>query len=117
MDAEAAGSTDSSPPDPCAALQARIERRRAWLAARSEEQLARGGPPNPGKGIPSAVGLYCEAHPDDEDCALSAVAVEVRAQDAVWSPDASFEDYEAHVLAMKRELFECLARSQTRSRR
>ena len=104
------GLPDGGPTGPCAAQQARVDRRRAWPAARREEQFAKGGPPDPKRGVPNVVQVYCEFHPGDEDCALASVAIEVRLDEAVWNPDAGVDDYDAHVLVMKRALGECLAR-------
>ncbi len=109
---DAAGPPDTGPVGPCAAQQARVERRRAWLAARREEQFALGGPADPRKGVRNAVHLFCEAHPGDEDCALYNVTVTVRAEELAWSPDAGIDDFEPHLVVMRRALSECLERAR-----
>jgi hypothetical protein len=57
------GGQDASPVregNPCALLEARLLRRRAWLAARREEQFVKGGSPDPAKGIPNMTAVFCE---------------------------------------------------------
>lgn len=90
----------------CDAIAARIERRMGWLAARRQEQFER-GPVNPKKGVPNMVHVFCEAHPDDEDCLLGNAVIDAMSDDSVWSADAGVDEYEPHVLSMKRALREC----------
>jgi hypothetical protein len=96
--------------DRCAAIEARIEARRAWLAARRQEQFEKGGPPDPARAIPNMIGVWCEAHPDDEQCKLGPVTIEVRTEEVAWSPEKTPEDYDAHVILMRRELAACRAK-------
>ncbi|HEY3445037.1 MAG TPA: hypothetical protein VGK67_01690 [Myxococcales bacterium] len=109
---DAAGPPDTGPTGPCAAPQARFDRRRAFLAARREEQFALGGAANPKMGIRNAVHIYCEAHPGDEDCALYNVTVTLRADEVLWHPDAGVDDFEPHLVVMRRALSECLQSSR-----
>ncbi|MGC4113576.1 MAG: hypothetical protein QM765_02700 [Myxococcales bacterium] len=102
-----AAAPDTGPTGRCAAQLARVERRRAWLGERRVEQFNLGGPPNPKKGIKNAVNLFCEAHPGDEDCALYNVPVTLHAEELAFNPDAGFDDYEPHLVVMKRALLEC----------
>ncbi|MBI5546690.1 MAG: hypothetical protein HY901_22635 [Deltaproteobacteria bacterium] len=107
---------DAAAGAPCAHIEEGIARRKAWLTARREEQFLR-GPVNPKKGVPNVVHLWCDAHPQDPDCTLSSIVVEVTSEEMGWSPDAGLDDYEAHVLAMKRELARCHQEEAARRRR
>jgi hypothetical protein len=60
------------------------------------------------------VQVYCQAHPADEECQLGAAVIEARVEDFLWDPDAGPEDYEAHVVALKRELADCRERLKPR---
>ncbi len=107
---DASAGMDANPTDPCAEFSRPIERRKAFLKARREEQFARGGLPDPGRGILNATHVFCEAHPEDLDCALPPVAVMLSPDEMVWVPDASLEDYDPRVVEMRRELRACQAR-------
>lgn len=107
---DAAAGMDAAPSDPCAEFSRPIERRKAFLKARREEQFARGGLPDPKRGILNATHLYCEANPQDPDCALPPAAVMLYPDEMVWVPDASLEDYDPRVVEMRRELRACQAR-------
>lgn len=109
VDAGRAESADAAPPPPCARERARLERRKAWLAARRQEQFEKGGLPDPSRGIPNMVGVYCEAHPSDEECDLGSISISVSPDELLARPDATPEDYEPHVILMKRELDGCRA--------
>lgn len=101
--------TDAAPVDPCGRERARLERRMAWLLARRQEQFEKGGMPDPSLGIPNMVGVYCEAHPGDEDCDLGPVSITVTVDELEARPDSTPEDYEAHVILMRRDLAACRA--------
>lgn len=91
----------------CAALEARIARRKAWLAARRQEQFERGGAEDPKRGVPNMVRVWCEAHPADPDCLLGNAVLEATPDELAWSPDAGIDEYDPHVVRMKRELRRC----------
>ena len=96
--------------DACAPIETAIARRKDWLAARRQEQFQRGGPYNPQKGVFSAAAIFCDAHPDDPDCRLVGTAFVASSDELDFSADAGVDDYEPHVLMMKRALKECRAR-------
>jgi hypothetical protein len=98
--------------DPCAKFEAGIARRKAWLAARRQEQFERGGAYNPRRGVFSAAAIWCEAHPDDEDCHLGGTAFVASPDEYDFSADAGVDDYETHVILMKRALKECRTRGR-----
>jgi hypothetical protein len=93
--------------DPCSALEARLDRRRSWLAQRRQEQFALGGAPDPSRGISNAVGIWCQAHPGDEECALGGIAVSVSSDELTWSPQSTPEDFDPHVILMRRAVRQC----------
>lgn len=93
----------------CAEQRDRLSRRKAWLAARRQEQIQRGGFPDPSKGIPNMVAAFCEGHPEDADCALKAISITVTPDEVAASPDATPDDYDPHVILMKRDLARCRA--------
>ena len=96
----------------CAAEQARLDRRVSWLRARREEQFARGGPPDPARAVPNMIGVFCEGHPSHEECQLGNVTLTATTEELAWSRDKTPEDYDAHVVLMKRALKSCLARQR-----
>ncbi len=112
--AEASGEQPAAA-GPCEPFEQRLARRVEWLRARRQEQFERGGPPDPAKGIPSAIALWCQEHPGDEDCKRGGVTIELRPEELAWNPEKTPEDYDAHVLLMKRELNQC-RRKQARGR-
>jgi hypothetical protein len=93
----------------CSEQRDRLSRRKAWLAARRQEQVQRGGFPDPSKGIPNMVAAFCEGHPKDEDCALGAISIAVTPDEVAARPDATPDDDDPHVILMKRELAQCRA--------
>ncbi|MGI5862658.1 MAG: hypothetical protein ACOX6T_11455 [Myxococcales bacterium] len=101
--------------DLCGQLEQRLARRFEWLRARRQEQFELGGPPDPAKGILSAIALWCQEHREDEDCKLDGVTIELRPEELAWSPEKTPEDYDAHVILMKRELNQC-RKKQARGR-
>jgi hypothetical protein len=98
--------------DPCAKIEEGIFRRKAWLAARRQEQFERGGAFNPRRGVFSAAAIFCEAHPDDPDCQLGGTAFVASSDEYDFSADAGVDDYETHVILMKRALKECRTRGR-----
>ncbi len=117
-----ARSADSNPPDagtstaadagvastdPCEARADRLARRKAWLAARRQEQFEKGGPPNPQLAIPNMVHVWCEANPDHEECQFGSVAIELTSDELTWREDSTPEDLDPHVVLMKRALEDC----------
>ena len=103
-----AGSLDAQTADSCEVLAARVERRKAWLEARRKEQFERGGLPDPSLGIPNMVGVHCEAHPADEQCALGSISLSASPDEFLYRPDATTDDYDPHVILLRRELAACL---------
>jgi hypothetical protein len=97
--------------DPCAAQEARIQRRKAWLSQRLKEQAAR-GMPNPQTAVPNTTGLYCEAHPKDEECAMGSAVAEFSPDELSWDSQKTPEDRDAHVIMLKRELEACRRRNR-----
>jgi hypothetical protein len=93
----------------CAEQRDSLLRRKAWLAARRQEQIQRGGFPDPSKGIPNMVAVFCEGHPKDADCALEAISITVTPDEVAARPDATPDDYDPHVILMKRDLARCRA--------
>ena len=106
---------DASAAEVCEGLQARIERRKAWLADRRQEQFER-GPVDRKRGVPDVVRLFCEAHPSDEECLLGNAVIEASVEELVWVPDAGVDEYEPHLVALRRELAECRSRLKGRRR-
>jgi hypothetical protein len=98
-------------PDPCAAERARLERRKAWLLERHQEQASRGFP-DPKAGIPDMVAVYCEANPTHEECRLGPPPIEFSPDELTWEAQQTFEDRDPHVIAMKRALDACRKRKR-----
>ncbi len=96
--------------DVCAEIEARLERRRQWLAARRIEQFARGGAPDPDLGIPDVTWQWCEAHPEDVDCNMPRVTVFFTTEELRGGQAP--EEYDPHVILMKRELRDCRGRAR-----
>ncbi len=107
-DGGTSGASADAASDPCAAIAARIERRKRWLAARREEQFER-GPWDPKRGVPNMVHVFCEAHPEDEDCLLGNAVIDAETDELTWRPDAGVDDFDPHLVAMRRALRECAA--------
>ncbi|MFN7134202.1 MAG: hypothetical protein ACK4N5_19135 [Myxococcales bacterium] len=108
-----AGATEVDAGDPCAKEEARLARRKAWLAARRQEQFEKGGPPNPALGIPNMTGLWCLEHPDDEECQLGPVPLELGTDELTPGEGHTPEDLDSHVILMKRALRDCRSRHLT----
>ena len=96
--------------DPCAPLVEKLEHRKSWLKERRDEQFKRGGAPDPSKAIPDMVGIWCEEHPADEECARPNISIEVSSDELAWDASLTQDDFEPHVLLMRRELEACRAK-------
>ncbi len=95
--------------DPCAAERDRVERRKAWLLARHQEQATRGFP-NRKTGIPDMVAVFCEANPTHEECTLGSPPIEFWPDELTWEAQKTFEDRDPHVILLKRALDACRKR-------
>jgi hypothetical protein len=104
----AAAKTDA---DPCAAERDRVERRKAWLLERHQEQATRGFP-NPKAGIPDFVAVFCEAHPAHEECKLGSPPIEFSPDELTWEAQKTLEDRDPHVIGLKRALDACRKRQR-----
>lgn len=96
--------------DGCAEIEARLAQRRQWLADRRIEQFARGGAPNPDLGIPDVTWQWCEAHPRDANCNMPRVTVFLTTEELRGGQAP--EEYDPHVILMKRALRECRGEEQ-----
>jgi hypothetical protein len=110
-DAGAASDAPLSAQSPCGAEEARIERRKAWLRARFEEQNTR-GTPSPKSGIPNMIALYCEEHPKHEECTLGPPPIEFSIEELTWENQKTLEDRDTQVIKMKRQLADCRRRQR-----
>jgi hypothetical protein len=97
--------------DPCAAELGRVERRKAWLLERYQEQASRGFP-NPKAGIPNMIAVFCDAHPTHEECTLGNPPMEFSPDELSWEAQKTFEDRDPHVIALKRALEACRKQSR-----
>lgn len=97
--------------DPCAAERTRLERRKAWLLERHREQASRGFP-DPKAGIPNMEAVFCNDNPKHEECTLGNPPMEFSPDELTWEAQKTFEDRDAHVIAMKRALDACRKRSR-----
>ena len=100
--------TSVAPVDPCAEIEARLNRRRQWLEARRIEQFARGGAPDANLGIPDVTWQWCEANPGDIDCNMPKVTVFFSTEELRGGQAP--EEYDPHVVLMRRELKTCRRR-------
>lgn len=96
------------PADPCAEIEARLNRRRQWLQKRRIEQFARGGAPDANLGIPDVTWQWCVANPDDIDCNMPKVTVFFSTEELRGGQAP--EEYDPHVVLMRRELNTCRRR-------
>lgn len=97
--------------EPCGAERNRLERRKAWLAERYREQAAKGFP-DPDKGIPNMLAVFCQANPTHEECTLGDPPSEFSPDELTWEAQQTFEDREPHVIGLKRALDRCLRRQR-----
>ena len=102
--------------DPCAAERSRVERRKAWLLERHQEQAGRGFP-DPKAGIPNMEAVYCHDNPKHEECTLGNPPMEFSPDELTWEVQKTFEDRDAHVIAMKRALDACRKRNRSWSQK
>ena len=98
--------------DPCAAERSRLERRKAWLLERHQEQASRGFP-DPKAGIPNMEAVYCNDNPKHEECTLGNPPMEFSPDELTWEAQKTFEDRDAHAIAMKRALDACRKRNRS----
>lgn len=108
--AESSDTTPDEKRDMCAGIEHRIAQRRQWLADRRIEQFARGGAPNPDLGIPDVTWQWCEAHPEDVECNMPKVTVFFTTEELRGGQAP--EDYDPHVILMKRERAACRDRER-----
>ncbi len=91
--------------DPCAVQEKQIQDRKAWLAKRSLDTANRG--PNPYTAVANFTGIYCEQHPEDQQCRLgpppSSFEPDELSVDAIKTP----ADRDPYVIGLKRELERC----------
>lgn len=97
--------------EPCAAEKNRLERRKTWLAERYREQATKGFP-DPDKGIPNMMAVFCQANPTHEECTLGDPPSEFSPDELTWEAQRTFEDREPHVIGLKRSLDRCLRRQR-----
>src|SRR5262249_17240724 len=88
--------------DPCAEQEKRIQQRKAWLSDRLQEQAAR-GMPNPRTGVPNLTAIYCEQHPNDEQCQTGPAPSSFEPGELSLENQKTPEDRDPYVIALKRE--------------
>lgn len=92
--------------DPCAAQEKQIQERKGWLAKRYSDQATR-GVPNPYIGVPNLTGVYCEQHPEDEQCRLGPPPTSFEPDELSVEKLKTPEDRDPYVIGLKRELERC----------
>ena len=95
--------------DPCAEQEKRIQERKAWLSDRLQEQAAR-GMPNPKTGVPNTTAIYCEQHPNDEQCQIGSAPSSFEPDELSLENQRTPEDRDPYVIVLKRELEACRRR-------
>lgn len=93
---------------PCGAVRKELAQRRDWLVQRRLEQFALGGAANAETGIPDATWTWCEAHPDDVECHRPSVTVFFTTEELKGGQEP--EEYDVHVVLLKRSLAKCVRR-------
>jgi hypothetical protein len=58
------------------------------------------------------VAVYCEEHPNDEQCTLGPPPIEFSPDELTWEAMKTPEDRDPHVIRMKRDLDECRRRQR-----
>lgn len=109
LDAGHAADARQDAKDPCAEQERRIQQRKAWLSDRLQEQAVR-GMPNPRTGIPNTTAIYCEQHPNDEQCQIGPAPSSFEPDELTLENQKTPEDRDPFVIALKRELEACRRR-------
>jgi hypothetical protein len=92
--------------DPCVAQEKQIQERKAWLVKRAREQATR-GVPDPYTGVPNLTGIYCEQHPQDEQCRLGPPPTSFEPDELSIEAIKTPEDRDPSVIGLKRKLEKC----------
>ena len=95
--------------DPCAEQEKRIQQRKAWLSDRLQEQATR-GMPDPRTGVPNLTAIYCEQHPNDDQCTTGPAPSSFEPDELTLENQKTPEDRDPYVIALKRELEACRRR-------